>query len=183
MALFLPMNFLVALFHPSGDSKAKPGAEQLVCEGAFSEVTGLEATMSVKTLKEGGRNWGEVQLAGPTAFSPLVLKRGVTETTHLWDLMDFMGRQANYAYRLQGRIEVFDQSRDASNGGEKRPLLTWTLRNVMPTKFKGPDLSATASQIAVEELHLVYEGLELVRRPFDAPSAPQSSAGGGGNAG
>ena len=166
MALFIPMNFKVSLYHAGqqgGDDK-KPGGEELVAEGAFSDVSGLEATMAVKTVKEGGRNWGEVQLAGPTTFAPIVLKRGVTETKHLWDLMDVVGRKASYAYRLQGRIEVFDQSRDKNAGGEPRPLLVWHLRNVMPTKFKGPDLSATAGQVAIEELHLVHEGLELERR-------------------
>lgn len=175
MALFIPMNFKVSLFYvaPGGQSQETPGSEQILCEGAFSDVSGLEATMTVKSIKEGGRNWGEVQLAGPTAFSPVVLKRGVTETRHMWDLLDVMGRQANYSYRLQGRIEVFDQSRDTAAGGEERPLLIWRLRNVMPSKFKGPELSATASQVAVEELHLVHEGLELERRDFAAPGAAE----------
>lgn len=173
MALFIPMNFKVSLFHvtPGQESEETPGGGQLVCEGAFSDVSGMEATMTVKNIKEGGRNWGEVQLAGPTTFTPIVLKRGVTATRHLWDLMDIMGRQANYAFRLQGRIEVFDQSRNTQAGGDDRPLLTWRLRNVMPTKFKGPELSATANQVAVEELHLVHEGLELDRRdPGPAPA-------------
>jgi phage tail-like protein len=41
--------------------------------------------------------------------------------------------------------------------------MTWRLSNALPVKFKGPDLSATASQVAIEELHLVHEGLELER--------------------
>jgi len=36
------------------------GAGQVLCSGAFSEVTGLELSMKPKTLAEGGRNWGEV---------------------------------------------------------------------------------------------------------------------------
>lgn len=178
MALFIPMNFKVSLFHvgPEQQDDKKPGSEQLVAEGAFSDVAGLEATMTVKTIKEGGRNWGEVQLAGPTTFAPIILKRGVTETKHLWDLMDVVGRQANYAYRLQGRIEVFDQSRDVKAGGKKEALLVWHLHNVMPTKFKGPDLSATASQVAIEELHLVHEGLKLERRAISAAGESDQAA-------
>ena len=174
MPLFIPMNFRVSLYHakPGSESEDRAGSRELVAGGAFSEVSGLEATMTVKSVKEGGRNWGEVQLAGPTSFAPIVLKRGVTEITHLWELMDLVGRKADYAYRLQGTIQVFDQSRDGEAGGEPEALLTWTLRNVMPTKFKGPDLSATASQVAIEELHLVHEGLELRRRgqPAEQPA-------------
>ena len=179
MALFIPINFKVSLFQvsPQQESQDAPGSTNVLCQGAFSEVTGLEATMAVKAVKEGGRNWGEVQLAGPTAFAPIVLKRGVTETGDLWELLDVMGRRANYAYRLQGIIEVYDQSRNTQAGGNDRPLLVWRLHNVMPIKFKGPDLSATASQVAVEELHLAHEGLELVRREAPGPNAePQAAA-------
>jgi phage tail-like protein len=157
------MNFRVALYHGAPGSAA-PGSDAILCEGAFSDVSGLEATMSVKTLKEGGRNWGEVQLAGPTTFSPVICKRGVTATRHMWDLLDFVGRQAVYNYRLQGRISVFDQSK----ADEPAPLLEIVLTNVLPTKFKGPELSATSAQVAVEELHLVHEGMEMTRREFAA---------------
>jgi hypothetical protein len=36
------------------------------------------------------------------------------------------------------------------------------LVNVLPVKFKAPDLSATATQVAIEELQLAYEQLSLV---------------------
>ena len=52
--------------------------------GGFSEVTGLEATMEAKVIKEGGRNYGPVQRAGPTSFSTVVLKRGVVASRQLW---------------------------------------------------------------------------------------------------
>ena len=149
-AEFIPFRFRVALF-------ADEGGSQLVCRGSFSEVTGLEASMAVKNLKEGGRNWGEVQLSGPTSFSPVVLKRGFTEVGDLWKWFDAMNRQANYALRYTGLIEVFHPSRAFTDG----PTVKWWLHQVLPTKFKGPDLSATASQVAIEELHLVHEGFTL----------------------
>ena len=151
MPEFIPFRFRVSLFDVDGSQEA------LVCRGAFSEVTGLEATMAPKVVKEGGRNWGDIQLAGPTTFSNVVLKRGVTEIDDLYTWFDITTRQANYAYRMQGLIEVFDLD-------SQEAILKWSLDNVMATKFKGPDLSATASQVAIEELHLVHEGLSLVRR-------------------
>jgi len=151
MPEFIPFRFRVSLFDVGGSQEA------LVCRGAFSEVTGLEATMAPKVVKEGGRNWGDIQLAGPTTFSNVVLKRGVTEIDDLYTWFDITTRQANYAYRMQGLIEVFDLD-------SQEAILKWSLDNVMATKFKGPDLSSTASQVAIEELHLVHEGLSLVRR-------------------
>lgn len=146
---FIPFRFRVALH--DGQSGA------LLCGGAFSEVSGLELSMTPRTLKEGGRNWGEVQLAGPTTFTPVVLKRGITAVGDLWQWFDVVARQANYALRLNGVIEVWHPAQTPTD----RPLLRWHLSNVLPVKFKGPDLSATASQVAIEELHLVHEGLTL----------------------
>ncbi|MBI5329704.1 MAG: phage tail protein [Betaproteobacteria bacterium] len=146
--LFIPFRFRASLTSDEG---------ALLCQGLFSEVSGLEASMTPKAHKEGGRNWGEVQLSGPAVFPPVVLKRGVTEIADLWNWFDLTTRQANYGLRYTGVIEVFHPEQP------DEPVLIWTLENALPTKFKGPDLSATASQVAVEELHLVHEGLTLTR--------------------
>jgi len=156
MSAFVPFRFQVTLF-PTGQE-----GSQAVCRGRFSEVTGLEASMSPKTIKEGGRNWGEIHLTGNTSFAPIVLKRGVTEINDLYDWFDVTTRQGNYGYRLDGEISVYDAD------GLKDPILTWKLSNVMATKFKGPDLSSTASAVAIEELHLVHEGMVLERRQVGA---------------
>ena len=145
---FIPFRFRVTLFDSVNVS-------QEICQGAFSEVSGLEASMTPKTHKEGGRNWGEVQLSGPTTFPPVILKRGITNIEHLWTWFEITTHSANYGLRYSGMIDVFYPS--------GQPAFRWNLVNVLPTKFKGPDLSATANQVAVEELHLVHEGLTLDR--------------------
>ena len=150
---FIPFRFRVGFY-------ADEAGSQLVCRGAFSEVSGLEASMSAKTLKEGGRNWGDVQLAGPTTFATVILKRGFTEMGDLWSWFDTTTRQANYGLRYTGLIEVFHPSRGFDDG----PDFKWWLHQVLPVKFKGPDLSGTATQVAIEELHLVHEGFVLERR-------------------
>ncbi len=168
MAEFIPFRFRVSLFSMEGKEEA------LVCRGAFSEVSGLEATMAPKTIKEGGRNWGEIQLVGNTTFAAIVLKRGVTDINDLYTWFDITTRQANYAYRMRGVIDVYDQNR--AEDSEVEPLLSWQIENAMATKFKGPDLSSTSSQVAVEELQLVHEGLTLVRRTADSNGAASQGA-------
>lgn len=148
MPELIPYRFEVILSADEGET---------VCRGAFSEVTGLDATMKPKTLAEGGHNWGEIQLAGPVSFGTIVLKRGITELADLWNWFDAVTRQANYALRYEGRINVVDPDRP------DRHAFSWVLTGVMPIKFKGPDLSATASQVALEELHLVHQGITLER--------------------
>ncbi len=149
--VFVPFRFKVSLYNDSID--------RIVCGGSFSEVSGLEFTMAPKKIAEGGRNWGEIQRSGPTTFSAVVLKRGVTDNRDLHQWFDIVTRKANYGVRLNGQIEVFPPH------GMEKPLFTWTLINVLPVKLKAPDLSATASQAAIEELHLVHEGLTL--KPAD----------------
>ena len=153
MPEFVPFRFDVVLMNPDGNGG---GA---LARGAFSEVTGIEASMTPKTLKEGGRNWGEIQLAGPVTFQPIVLKRGVTEVGDLWAVIEAVGYGAATALRLEGRIDVYSDNRTA----ESTPALTIRISRAIPTKFKGPDLSSTASGAAIEELHLAHEGLRIQR--------------------
>ncbi len=159
---FVPFRFKVRLYNSD--------RSQLLCGGEFSEASGFELTMEPKTIAEGGRNWGELQRSGPTRFSPIVLKRGVTTVNDLWSWFDVVTRKANYGYRLLGEIEVLGNPTTTVVKGKPgvqsvtdNSIMTWKLTGVLPTKFKGPDLSSVASQVAIEELHLVHEGLELVR--------------------
>ena len=41
-------------------------------------------------------------------------------------------------------------------------MTAWQLDRAMPVKFKFADLNAKASEIGIEELHLVHEGLSQV---------------------
>ena len=54
-----------------------------VCQGAFAECSGLEATMEPKVIKEGGRNYGVAQRAGGITFATVVLKRGIRKLSFL----------------------------------------------------------------------------------------------------
>ncbi len=161
MSEFVPFRFEVSLVHG--------GSGTLLCKGYFSEVSGLEMTMEPKAISEGGRNWGELQRVGQTRFSPIVLKRGVTDSTDLFNWFDAVTRGANYDYRLDGTIAVKGAEVDSS--GVAQTILTWNLSGILATRFKSADLSSTASQVAIEELTLVHEGLTL------------GQAAGGGNSG
>jgi phage tail-like protein len=152
---FVPFRFEVNLYNPSN--------RELLCQGYFSEVTGLEMTMEPRAIQEGGRNWGELQRVGQTRFTPIVLKRGVTKIRDLSLWFDAVTRGQNYGYRLSGTIVVMGSEVDKD--GVALPLLTWRLQGVLPTRFKGADLSSTASQVAIEEITLVHESLTLEAAP------------------
>jgi len=154
----LPENSLPPLhvfrFVVSFKRTGKPDPVQL-CSGAFSECTGLEATMEPKVIKSGGANYGPAQRAGQVSFATVVLKRGMTRTRDLWNWFQTVGSGA-YAYRLSAEIAMQNQA------GEM--VLTWGLDNCLPVKFKAADLNAKGSEIGIEELHLAHEGLRLVSK-------------------
>lgn len=157
MGEFIPFRFKVTLF------AAGQGGGSALCSGEFSEVSGLEVNMEPKTFQEGGRNWGEVQRCGPVKHSTVILKRGVTRVNDLWSWIDATTRGGNYGYRMTGEIEVKGNPEGDKPGDKPALVMTWRLIDCLPIKFKGPDLSGGAKEVAIEELHLVHEGLELTR--------------------
>lgn len=128
--------------------------------GGFSEITGLEATMEPKAIKAGGRNYGAVQRPGPVSFATVVMKRGViVESRHLWNWWSlFAGADgaANGGWAASSRCDVHIALIRAG-----APVVGWMLENAMPVKFRAGDLNARGTDVAVEELHLVHEGLHM----------------------
>ncbi|MGB8167688.1 MAG: phage tail protein [Chthoniobacteraceae bacterium] len=127
-----------------------------ICRGAFSECTGIEATMEPKVIKAGGLNYGAQQRAGPVSFGTVILKRGMTTTRDLWRWFSHVNEQGRYAFRLNVAIR-------AAGPGEEQPgaALVVRLHQALPVKFKCADLSARATEVGIEELHLAHEGLSL----------------------
>ena len=146
-------NFHVAFSRDplEGSGGGSGGDNAPLCQGAFSELSGLEATMEPRTIREGGRNWGSLQRPGAVNFATVVLKRGITRARDLWWWFELLG-QGGYVNRLKADIEVRGASGDR--------LMTWTLRRALPVKFKASDLNARGTDVGVEELHIVHEGLE-----------------------
>ena len=76
------------------------GGEPL-CSAAFSECSGLEMTMEPETRREGGNNVTEFQMVGTVSYGQLTLRRGMTETFHLWGWFDQVNRPQGYRTRAK----------------------------------------------------------------------------------
>lgn len=133
------------------------GTSLSVARGAFSECSGLEATMEPKVINAGGQNYGPAQRVGPVTFAAVVLKRGLTSNWDLWKWFSKVARGA-YAYRMDAEITILGPA----HPDRAAPRFAWQLQRCLPTKFKAPDLDASSEEIAIEELHLAHEGLLLV---------------------
>jgi phage tail-like protein len=138
------------------------GGRVALGRGAFSECTGLEATMEPKVIKEGGWNYGAKQRAGPVTFATVILRRGLVVGKDLWTAFSLVA-QGGYAKRLAVEIKLLDLQGSA--------IAQFNLERAMPVKIKFADLNAKNSEIGIEELHLAHEGLLRVEPSRGAPAA------------
>jgi phage tail-like protein len=147
-------NFHVSLY----DSTAGTGAavtrialQPLVANplAGFSECSGLEMSLDTDDYNEGGRNGTVLKFPKRTRFSEIVLRKGVTRNTELFDW--FQGFTRGVGKRRDGVITL----RDAAG----RAAVVWTFRRGLPVKYSGPTLNALQGAVAIETVAIVHEGL------------------------
>jgi len=132
-----------------------PGVSEKICNASFQECDGLEMTMDVKTIREGGNNGKQIRLTGPMNYGQLTLKRGMTETFDLWKWASTM--LTDRSLRADAEVVLF-----ATDGQTERAR--FVLSRCLPTKLKAPALNAKDGTIAIEEMQLAYESLTLKER-------------------
>src|SRR5260370_35007041 len=119
---FTTFNFAIEI-HVQELSKLPPH----FCNAAFSECDGLEMTMDVKTIREGGNNGKEIRLTGPLKYGQVTMKRGMTSTFDLWDWFNLM--VTNQSLRADAEVVIF-----AANGTTERAR--FLLPRCVPGKLK-----------------------------------------------
>jgi phage tail-like protein len=147
---FTTFNFRIALI--------LDGSGEPLCDASFAECDGLEISMELKTIREGGGNQRQIHLVGPLSFGQLTLKRGMTADAGLWDWFDRVQRERRL--RATGEVAVLSSDR-------QRDDLRFTLSGCLPIKLRAPSLSAADGGIAVEELQIAYETLRRAPRAGD----------------
>jgi len=135
--------------------------------GGFSEITGINAEMETEEYREGGRNDAPLKFSKWGKHPNLVLKRGVTPNTDLWDWHRQVLVGSRAPLRKNGIIVLSDRGGlDISNSLNlglanlnKPPIAVWFFRNSLPEKLQGPTLNAKSGEIAIESLEVTHEGL------------------------
>ena len=129
-----------------------PGVSSRVCSASFAECDGLEMTMEVKTIREGGNNARQIRLTGPVSYGQVTLKRGMTGNFDLWDwfssLQQFPGLRAN------AEVVLFSADHQSVRA-------RFLLDRCVPVKLKAPPMNAKEGMVAIEELQLAYENLTV----------------------
>ena len=128
------------------------GVAMQVVDAAFQECDGLEMTMDVKTIREGGNNGKQIRLTGPLTYGQVTMKRGMTANLELWDWFNLM--LTDQSLRADAEVVIF-----AADGETERAR--FLLSRCVPVKLKSPPLNAKDGAVAIEELQIAYEKLTL----------------------
>jgi phage tail-like protein len=119
--------------------------------GSFAEVSGLDIEITPIEYRNGSEDITVRKIPGLKKFPNIVLKRGITGDTTLWNWVKTV--MEGRVQRADGTITLLDESRQA--------VLVWRFRRGWPCKLTGPALNATANEIAIETLEICHEGLEI----------------------
>ncbi len=123
-----------------------------IAVAGFAECSGLGSETDVIEYREGGdRTRSARKIPGLTRWTAIVLRRGITTGRELWNW-----RRAIVNGQLDRRAGAI-----VLLGHDGTPVARWTFQAGWPAKWVGPELRARASDVAIETLEIVHEGLEL----------------------
>jgi len=188
MALLQPalsFNFAVVMWDVQGPNVDSTAAQVVgmvagnIIFGSFSEVSGLEASVELETYQEGGLNDRIHKFVKPAKFPNLVMKRGITARSDLWDWHAQAQDESQTVTRKSGVVVLFDRggltaSATATSGPitvsgtatARIPIAAWMFERGLPEKLQGPALDAKSNTVAIETLEINHE--RLTRMPLSS---------------
>jgi phage tail-like protein len=127
--------------------------------GVFKEVSGLNVTVQVEEIREGGQNSYSHQIPGRMSWPNLVFKRGVTNSNDLFDWFnktsgEGFASNSNKLTKSTGAVTVIDPV------GTR--LRSWEFIDVFPVRWRGPDFSVESRDPLEEELEVAHHGFRAV---------------------
>ncbi len=122
----------------------------------FTECTGIGSENQViehKVVDKGGKEL-TMKIPGRRTWGDLTLKRGVTGEMQIWDWRDMVEKGEMERARRNGSVVMYDR--------DYVEVARWDFTNAWPSKVSGPSLDAASTDIGIEEITIVHEGLDRV---------------------
>ncbi|HUP71614.1 MAG TPA: phage tail protein [Acidimicrobiales bacterium] len=117
--------------------------------GGWASCQGLSVSFNLVERKEGGVNDRTVWLPGRVTYPKITLTRAMTSSDSA-KVTQWLSSMVDKHGGGTAKITLFDAHNDE--------VASWSLQNVLPFSWKGPALSATSRDVALETLELVHEG-------------------------
>ena len=121
-----------------------------VISGGFTDVSGIELSTDVETVKEGGVNFYEHKLPKGSKFSDITLKRGLSDKEAIWDW---------YYNVVNGKVERKNLSILLLDESLKETIKRWDYYEAYPIKWTGPALNAGNNGITTEAVVITHHGM------------------------
>jgi phage tail-like protein len=140
---YAQFNFLVDL--GTGDTDSP--------DAGFAECSPIATEVAVAEYRNGNDKENSVhKLAGLSRVSDVTLRRGLIGSLTLFEWLNAVrnGDEATRTVRIQ-----------LLNEDHTEPVLTWTLLRARIIKWVAGPLNAKGSDVAIEEMVLAYERLEV----------------------
>jgi phage tail-like protein len=136
--------------------------------GGWARCQGLQVKFNPEPIKEGGNYQYEPILQGHIQYPNVTLTRAMTkdqtEQVQSWlkkqakDWIDSLSSGSSALRRMVGMDGSGGTATITLYDAKAQQVCSWTLRNVYPASWKGPDLDASTLGVAVETLELAHEG-------------------------
>lgn len=126
-----------------------------ITEAAFTEVSGLDASIETKPVNSGGNNLFTYKLPLRTTWTDLTLKRGIATST-FWDW--FYDCAQGTVQRRTLSVILYKTSKS----GTSYPEIRWNFTDAMPIKWSGPSFNVRSEEVAFETIVLQHHGFTRV---------------------
>jgi phage tail-like protein len=123
--------------------------------GRFQEVTGLEVTIEVEEIQEGGENSFVHKLPGRMTWPNITLTRGITQND---SLLAWLNRASGEQFAAAGNKLARSTAAITLIGPSSKRLRAWEFTGAFPVRWKGPQFAADSSEWATEELEITHHG-------------------------
>lgn len=129
----------------------------------FSECHGLGVKIKKDVYFEGGLNDQQRIFLGHAEFSDITLKRGITDNDNFsaWLGAKFAQKHT----RTAANLVLYNQA--------GMVMMSWHLIGSIPTEWKVAPLQADGKSVAIEELVLAIEGLQIAKTFEGSTPLPQ----------
>ena len=92
-------------------------------------------------------------MPGQVRYSNIILKRGITKGDN--DFYNWISTiKLNTVERRDISIALLNEAHE--------PVMVWRVKNAFPIRLIGPELNASANEIAIETLELAHEGITII---------------------
>ncbi len=123
-------------------------------QAGFSEVSGLGMEINMAEYRNGNeKDNAPRKITGSYKVTDVTLKRGVIGSLDLYEWLNQIRNGEQDALRTV-TIQLLSEDRATV-------AVEWQLSNARPLKYTGPTLSGAGTEVAIEELVLACERIDL----------------------